>query len=178
MTTARWRPRFALLLAPLLVATSLSACRNGGERSAEEDAAEGSAVHHSTRQEMLDDWVADPSSAEGTAEDATVLADLTGGPDEHQEMHARAGTTITLVISCEEDVPFDISLIDSGSGDEVGSTGGASCDGQSEFISSYSVDIGSSPGDAGADIDVEVTVESSYRFVMFENKTVEEDAAS
>lgn len=178
MTTDRWRPRFALLLAPLLVTTSLSACRSGGERSAEEGPAGGSAVHHSTRQEMLDGWVADPSSADGTAADATVLADLTGGPGEHQEMHARAGTTITLVISCEEDVPFEITLIDSGSDEEVGSTGGASCDGQSEYITSYSVDIVSSPEDSGTDIDVAVTVASSYRIVMFENDTVEEDAAS
>lgn len=178
MTADRWRRRIALLLVPLLMTTSLAGCRNGGEPQTEEDPADGKTVHHSTRQELLDDWVAEPSSAKELPEDATVLVDLTGAPSENQEMQARPGTTITVVISCEEDVPFDITLIDSDSGGDLASTGGESCDGQSTFITSYSVYIDSSSADAGVDIDIKVTVESSYRIVVFENKTAEEDVAT
>jgi hypothetical protein len=149
--------------AVLLLATS---CVGGADQPT--DGSGGVDGVTQPRDRVMQAWVDDPASRPAEIQDADLVLDLTGEPGDVPRVSAPEGSTLAVSLACDEDVSYEITILDAATDEDIGWTAGGTCDGAREDTTLYSFPVEGSADGGERDVELRVEADSAYRLLVFQ----------
>lgn len=168
----RARREMLAAAAVLLLATS---CVGGADQPTDGDGGADGVTVTQPRDRVMQTWVDDPTSRPAGIQDAELVLDLTGESGGVPHVSVPDGSTLTVSIACDEDVSYEIPILDAATGEDISWTAGESCDGSRADTTLFSFPVEGSADGAERDVEFRVRAGSDYRLLVFRETAAASD---
>lgn len=151
--------------AMLLLATS---CVGGADQPTDGPGGADGATVTAPRDRVMQTWVDDPASRPAEIQDADLVLDLTGESGDAPRISVPDDSTLTVSIACDEDVSYEIPILDAATGEDISWTAGESCDGSRGYTTLFSFPVEGSADGGERAVELRVEADSAYRLLVFQ----------
>lgn len=168
----RARQELLAVAAVLLLATS---CAGGTDQRTDGDGGADGVAIAQPRDRVMQTWVDAPASRPAGIQGAELVLDLTGESGDVPHVSVPDGSTLTVSIACDEDVSYEIPILDAATGEDISWTAGESCDGSREETTLFAFPVEGSSDGAERDVEFRVKADSAYRLLVFQETAAGSD---